>query len=252
MNFKEQMAVEHFVTNAPENFVNFIETGPSTDLDLDLAINEFDAALRSSINFSDPEAFKSLILPLGLEELRAVTAYEMMNLQILVVAVRTNQVQLDTSQRKICEIGFFEDGFVVANPVWEAAGRLSGPNAAESKLTKLPKEEMRNTKTYLSSNVSKGFYNVMVRKNRMKETVEKTFKSVKNQLLSIKDQKIEVITKKLRCLKTVMCHDYCKDILSRVYCDAVKLQILLEIDTLRRRIYLLPRESNFIEMSIPK
>lgn len=92
INFKEQMNVEHFVTNGPENFVNFIENGSATDLNLDLAINEFDAALRSSLNFSDPEAFKALILPLGLEELRAVAAYELMNLQILIVAVRTNQI----------------------------------------------------------------------------------------------------------------------------------------------------------------
>ena len=57
-----------------------------------LAINEFDQQLRSAVNFSDPESFKALILPLGLEELRVVTAYEVMNLQALVVAVRTNQV----------------------------------------------------------------------------------------------------------------------------------------------------------------
>lgn len=90
INFKEQMNIEHFVTNGPENFVNFIETGPATDLDIDLAINEFDAALRSSVNFSDPEAFKAMMLPLGLEELRAVVAYELMCLQTLIVAVRTN------------------------------------------------------------------------------------------------------------------------------------------------------------------
>jgi hypothetical protein len=107
INFKEQMNVEHFVTNGPENFVNFIEAGPAADLDINLAINEFDAALRSCICFSDPEAFKALILPLGLEELRAVVAYEVMNLQILIVGVRTNQIQMDNTQRKLCEVGFF-------------------------------------------------------------------------------------------------------------------------------------------------
>jgi hypothetical protein len=66
--------------NGGEHFVNFVEEGPGTDLDIKLAINEFDKQLRSAINFSDPECFKALILPLGLEELRSVVAYEVMNL----------------------------------------------------------------------------------------------------------------------------------------------------------------------------
>lgn len=252
INFKEQMNVEHFVTNGPENFVNFIETGSATDLNLDLAINEFDAALRSSVNFSDPEAFKALILPLGLEELRAVAAYELMNLQILIVAVKTNQIQMDNTQRKLSEIGFFQRGFMVANPVLDILGKLSGPNAAESRLQKLPGLEKSKASSYLATQISKGYYSIITRKNKMKETVEKTFKSVKNSLLSIKDQKIEVTAKKLRALKTVMCHDYIRHVLGRVYCDAVKLQTLCEVDILRRRIYMLPRECNFLELSVPK
>ena len=80
INFKEQMNMEHFVTNGPDHFINFIENGTATDIPIKLAINEYDIALRSSINFSDSESFKALILPLGVEELRAVVAYEVMNL----------------------------------------------------------------------------------------------------------------------------------------------------------------------------
>jgi len=63
-----------------ETLINFIDEGPASDIKVGLAINEFDESLRSSINLSDPECFKALILPLGLEELRAVLAYEVMNL----------------------------------------------------------------------------------------------------------------------------------------------------------------------------
>jgi hypothetical protein len=175
-----------------------------------------------------------------------------MNLQILIVAVRTNQVQMDNTQRKLSEIGFFQRGFVVANPVLDAFGGRSGPHAVESRLQKLPALERSAAVSYLHTNVSRGYYNIITRKNSKKETVEKVFKSVKNALLSIKDQKIEVTAKKLRAFKTVMCHDYCRDILARVYCDAVKLQTLCEVDILRRRIYMLPRESIFLEMSTPR
>ena len=124
--FPEQMSVEHFVSNGPENFINFIDVGPATDIPIKLAINEFDQALRSSINFGDSECFKALVLPLGLEELRVVTAYEIMHLQALIVGVQTNQIQLDNSMRKLSEIEFFARGFVVANPVFPILQKLEG------------------------------------------------------------------------------------------------------------------------------
>lgn len=55
----------------------------------------------------DPECFKANILPLGLEELRCVVQYEIVNLQALIVGVRTNQALLDNAQRQLCEVEFF-------------------------------------------------------------------------------------------------------------------------------------------------
>jgi hypothetical protein len=71
---------------------NFVDTGPghSTVYPTSMAITEFDPTMIACINFSDPEAFKALLCPLGLEELRLVYRYELMNLNMLIVAVRTN------------------------------------------------------------------------------------------------------------------------------------------------------------------
>ena len=68
-------------------------------------------------NFGDPEAFKALLCPLGLEELRVVFRYECMNLNMLIVAVRTNQVLLDNLQRQLAEMDLLVDGYAVSNPV---------------------------------------------------------------------------------------------------------------------------------------
>ena len=57
---------------------------------MNLAISEFDPTMISCVNFSDPEAFKALLCPLGLEELRCVYRYELMNLNLLITAVKTN------------------------------------------------------------------------------------------------------------------------------------------------------------------
>lgn len=73
-----------------------MDDGPGTDIDIKLAINEFDPSLRSHVNFSDPEGFKSMICPIGLEELRVTVCYQLMNLQTLIIATKTNQILLDT------------------------------------------------------------------------------------------------------------------------------------------------------------
>ena len=69
------------------------------------------------LNFSDAEAFKALLCPLGLEELRIVYRYELMNLNMLIVAVRTNQILLDNMQRQLAEMDLLIDAIAVSNPV---------------------------------------------------------------------------------------------------------------------------------------
>lgn len=98
---------------------------------MDLAINEFDPTLRSHINFADPDSFKAMICPLGLEELRTTVFYELMNLQALIVATKTNQTLLDNTQRYLSELECFSKGYVVANPVFDYYMKLSGSNLLE-------------------------------------------------------------------------------------------------------------------------
>ncbi|MFO0001453.1 MAG: hypothetical protein ACK559_10000, partial [bacterium] len=81
---------------------------------MELAIKEFDPTLTSCINFADPEAFKALICPLGLEELRIVVRYELVNLQTLITGVRHNQILMDNCLRQIAELELFDKGFLVS------------------------------------------------------------------------------------------------------------------------------------------
>jgi hypothetical protein len=77
---KDDYQMQMHPSGGGEFFVNFIEDGPGNDVPIKLAINEYSKSLRSCINFTDAECFKAMILPLGLEELRSVVAYEVMNL----------------------------------------------------------------------------------------------------------------------------------------------------------------------------
>ena len=55
----------------------------------------------------------------------------------------------------------------------------------------------------------------------------------------------------MRTARLLLCHDYCWDILANICCDSIKLQLLLETDRLRKRAYLLPRDSMVLELCQP-
>ena len=111
-----------------QNWTNFVDSGPGleTAIPTELSIKEFDPTLTSILNFADPEAFKALVCPLGLEELRAVVMYEVMNLHGLVVAVRHNQIILDNCQRQLSEIELFAKGYLVSAPSYDLISKLEG------------------------------------------------------------------------------------------------------------------------------
>ena len=71
--FKDSFNLDSYLSGG-ENWKNYVDEGPGmeTYADTELAIKEFDPTLTAVMNFADPEAFKALICPLGLEELRTV------------------------------------------------------------------------------------------------------------------------------------------------------------------------------------
>ena len=142
--FKDSFNFEAFIQLGEKDWVNFVDEGQASGLEIDLAINEFDPTLRSHINFSDPDSFKAVICPIGLEELRAVAFYQVMNLQSLIVATRTNQQLLDSTQRYLAELELFSKGIVLPNPVFDYFIKLSGSNLIESNLRKLHLQERSN------------------------------------------------------------------------------------------------------------
>jgi hypothetical protein len=52
-----------------------------------LAVKEFDPTMMANLNFSSGQAFQILITKLGVEELRSVLHYQMMQFQLISVAI---------------------------------------------------------------------------------------------------------------------------------------------------------------------
>jgi hypothetical protein len=92
--FADQVKFDNYLIDTTK--VNYIDDGPAAGFEFDLAIKEFDQVLKSNVNFRNPDALKMLLCTSGLEELRGILHYQLMHKQLLIIAVRYNQVMLDT------------------------------------------------------------------------------------------------------------------------------------------------------------
>jgi hypothetical protein len=135
--FKDPFNFQTFIELGDKNYVNFVDEGPGSGIEVPFAINEFDPSLRSHLNFSDPDSFKMMICPTGLEELRVTLLYELMNLQTLIVATKTNQGLMDNSLRQIAEIDMFQKNlWGLGNPTYNYYARIQGSGVTENGLKK--------------------------------------------------------------------------------------------------------------------
>ena len=74
--FSEGLAFEHGQHQDDE--INFLDDGPASFINIELAINEIDPIIASNLNFRSADAFKIMILTSGLEEVRLILHYQMM------------------------------------------------------------------------------------------------------------------------------------------------------------------------------
>ena len=249
-NFKDYgFNFETFQKGAGSKWKDYVDSGPglrNSVAKAGLAIGEFDPSLVSCLNFSDPESYKALICPLGLEELRCVLRYEQMNLQFLIVAVRTNQILLDNGMRQLAEMDLLIRGYAVANPVQEFQA-----NIHELTVKRLP-EERRNINFTIQTTTGDYAFNILTRKHKSKDVVEKIFQKVRQSVVNNCNDKVEVILRQLRTCRMMLCHDFCEEMQGVLCQDSLRLELLQETSEMRRRAYLLPRESMVHKLPFPK
>ena len=111
--YSESLAFEHGLL--AEDEINYVDDGPASMLNIELAINEIDPTMASNLNFMSMDAFKMMITNSGLEEVRTVLHYQMMQKQALVVATRLNQLSMDTHLRAERELMLVKKGYALPN-----------------------------------------------------------------------------------------------------------------------------------------
>ena len=95
--------------------INYFDEGTSHNIKIDLAVREYDACMLSNFNFRNPDTFKINITSSGLEEVRSVLTYQLLQKHLLVVATRTNQLMMDNSMKANSELNLLQ-AYSVATP----------------------------------------------------------------------------------------------------------------------------------------
>ena len=208
-----------------------------------LAFLEFDVSLKNCLLWSSIPAAKCYFLNQGLEELRAITAYQAMHTQALIVAVQHNHAIMEYHLRATAELAGVaskdEPPFLVPNRVANVDNVLSrsGDNINQDGL----KRERDKLKTNLVKEVADIFMLVNKKKARSRVQVAKKLQIFHNKIA----QKVKGYAKLrlLRSYKLKLLHAYCHDILREVYHDALKVQAFELRNALARAQFQMPSNS---------
>lgn len=145
-----------------------------------MAALEFDATLGACLDFKSESCVKALMTDLGVEELRAVVHYQLMQKQLLVVGVLRNQALMDGPLQGLAELELLNrrpHPVTVPGAVLRLQDVLS--RAVDGTHAEQAKKEASRFTTSLSKDVGDHAYSVTARKGRYRPLVQKKY----NQLL---------------------------------------------------------------------
>ena len=114
------------------------------------------------------------------------------------------------------------EGYAISNPV-----NMVQQGLHELNYKRLP-DERRNAAFSIQTKIGPYFFNIMNRKNRGKEKIEKLFQKCRQAIVSDPGQKNEVLLRQMRTCRMMLCHDYCEELQGVLCLDTLKLELLHE------------------------
>ena len=92
---RSQDDIQFNTENILKEYINLVDYNDGRAKQFDLSFMEFDGSLSANLDFKSSSCLKALLTNLGVEEMRAILHYQIMQQQLLTVAVKTNQLILD-------------------------------------------------------------------------------------------------------------------------------------------------------------
>lgn len=197
------------------------DDGPGTKEEFWLPAFELDSKLKANFNFSSIISVRKLMLPWGIEELRAIYAYQVMHKHLLVIGVQINQHLLDKSQKSIAEIELYRDlSYYSTSFLCPVKTMLSDKKTIGEKA----EVEIKKISSRIVVEVSKGYFDTKSRKIRNRPRLEGAYKRIAEKIKNffIESDHIGILMRNLRVL---LVDGYCREVIRDAYHDAIKIQL---------------------------
>ena len=153
--------------------LNLVDHNDGSKMNLELAcVTEFDPSLKANMDFKSKSCIQALMTNLGLEELRAVCLYQLMQRQTLAIGVMRNQLLLDGPMQGLAELALLQrrpHSIAVPAPVIDLMTCLSkavdGPHGEKCR------KQAQKFTTNFSKEVGDRMYSIGQRKGKHRQTV---------------------------------------------------------------------------------
>ncbi|CAG9315550.1 unnamed protein product [Blepharisma stoltei] len=200
-----------------------VDEGPGSRIDFSLSAFEIDPSLRSNLHFGNVHAIKTLFLTCGLEEIRTVALYEIMNKHLLTIAIQTNQAAIEDSEKQICDIELARDLAYVpklSKVKWNNMFGRKGEGLIPDKIER----EVKRLQIKMLSEASMFGFDIKHKKLNHRENLENNYKRIAEKYKTIfEEENLHLVLRYTRCLCV---QAYCNEVLREAYHDSIKLQVI--------------------------
>ena len=153
--------------------INFFDEGTSHSIKIGLAINEYDPCLLANMNFRNPDSYKLNITDAGLEEVRGVLMYQLLQKHLLIVATRMNQLLIDSSLKALSELELLKLSIATPNSTFDIDSVFSkNSDNMSNSLVKAAKLKFGQN---MSNSVANVFYDVALQKRKLRTDIAKEY-----------------------------------------------------------------------------
>jgi hypothetical protein len=236
---RESVEVEfiNFFGNHPH--ISNLRDWPGTRPYFKLPCFEASPVLTENLDLKSPTGFRMMILPLGLEEMKAVTEYQVMHKHLLIVACLINQAAVDKWERQIAEIEIARTMNYIPKKTkvhWPSVLGRKGEGLIEEKA----ENEVKSIKARIFSQVSETCMDIRKLKLAHRENMKENFLRILKKYTLVIGEKSEYYENICRYLLAQVINGYCREILRDAYTHSIKLHILKISSEVKKILSVLP------------
>lgn len=236
---RESIEVEFVSFFSGHPHMSNLRDWPGSKSSFKLPAFEISPILTENMDLKSPSGFKLMLLPLGLEELKAVTEYQVMHKHLLIISCILNQYAIDKWERQIAEIELARTDSYIPKKTkvhWPSVLGRKGEGLVEEKA----ENEVKSIKAKIFSQIAE--YCIDIRKVKLdhREKMKENFHRILKKYVAVLTEKSEYYENVCRFLMAQVVNGYCREVLRDIYVHGIKIHLIKITQDLKKVFSLIP------------